>query len=292
MCCLLQFTASTAHKLYLKHHPKNELATLAKALPAGIVTADLAAVAWTSSRRTASQRLSRLAERGWLRRVRRGVYHIAPLEAASDTPSSYDDPWVMAAAVFSPCYIGGWSAAEHWGLTEQLFRETFVVSAAHVRSTHAIVGQLAFRLARVPAPRAIGDARVWRRAGQVACSSRERTIIDCANAPAWIGGVRHLVDVLARYAEQTTADIDAFTRCMESVARGVGAKRIGFIAERLAEVELDERVRSTLIALRAASRDHRSAGVVKLDPAVRSRGPMNTEWGLWINTNIVRRDHA
>ena len=31
--------------------------------------------------------------------------------------------------VFEPCYIGGWSACEHWGLTQQLFRDVLVVTA-------------------------------------------------------------------------------------------------------------------------------------------------------------------
>ena len=37
-----------------------------------------------------------------------------------------DESWVLARAVFEPCYIGGWSAAEHWGFTEQIFNSTMV----------------------------------------------------------------------------------------------------------------------------------------------------------------------
>jgi hypothetical protein len=33
----------------------------------------------------------------------------------------------------SPCYIGGWSACAHWGLTEQVFRTLLVVTARRVR---------------------------------------------------------------------------------------------------------------------------------------------------------------
>lgn len=35
----------------------------------------------------------------------------------------------MAAKVFEPCYIGDWSAAECWDLTEQVFREVVVVTS-------------------------------------------------------------------------------------------------------------------------------------------------------------------
>jgi predicted transcriptional regulator of viral defense system len=56
--------------------------------------------------------------------------------------------------------------------------------------------------------------------------------------------------------------------------------------------ETDERSRKNLASIRDAAREHRTKGVVKLDPGIRSRGHLNTAWGLWINTEIVRRDHT
>ena len=271
---------------------KDDITKLARASASGIVTSKIASLAWGRDAHTASKRLAVLASRGWLRRMRRGTYQIVPLEAISTTSSPYDDPWTLAAAEFAPCYIGGWSAAEHWGLTEQLFRDTFVVTAANVRSTQAAIGGLSFRLARVSPERAIGDTKVWRRTIQVSCSSPERTIIDAANSPFWIGGIRHLVDVLTRYAERPSNDLDAFARSLTSHARGAGAKRLGFIAEQLVKDETDERSRKNLASIRDAAREHRTKGVVRLDPGIRSRGHMNTAWGLWINTEIVRRDHT
>jgi predicted transcriptional regulator of viral defense system len=280
----------TTYSTALGH--KDELAELARRSASGIVTAEAAAIAWHKDSRAASKRLAALARGGWLRRVRRGTYQIAALEASSSTVAPYEDPWTLAGAVFAPCYIGGWSAAEHWGLTEQLFRETFVVTAASVRSTHTTVGGLAFRLARVSRGRAVGDATVWRRTAQVTCSSPERTLIDGGNSPAWIGGVRHLAEVVARYAEHPSRDLKALAQSLKEYGRGSGAKRLGFLAERLVDGEHDEQVRETLLFIRDVAVEHRTAGVVKLDPGVRSRGHMNTAWGLWVNAEVVRRDHA
>jgi predicted transcriptional regulator of viral defense system len=271
---------------------KDDLTKLARASASGIVTSKIASLAWGRDAHAASKRLVVLANRGWLRRMRRGTYQIVPLDATSTGSSPYDDPWTLAAAEFEPCYIGGWSAAEYWGLTEQLFRDTFVVTAANVRSTHVTVGGLAFRLARVSPERAIGDAKIWRRTTQVSCSSPERTIVDAANSPFWIGGIRHLVDVLTRYAERPSNDLDAFARSLTSHARGAGAKRLGFIAEQLINDETDKSARETLAFVMDAAREHRTKGVVKLDPGIRPRGHMNTAWGLWVNTEVVRRDHT
>jgi predicted transcriptional regulator of viral defense system len=271
---------------------KAELADLARMSPSGLVTARDAASAWQKDSRTASKRLAAMARHGWLRRVRQGTYQIAPIEASATSTASYDDPWILATILFAPCYIGGWSAAEHWGLTEQLFRDTFVVTAASVRSTHATFGGLSFRLARVMPDRAVGDATVWRRTSQVACASPERLLVDGANTPLWVGGVRHLADILARYAERPSPDLDRLAECLEQYGRGAGAKRLGYLAERLTEGEHDERVTAVLVSIRAAALSHRTAGVVKLDPSARSRGRMNKAWALWVNTEIGRRDHA
>jgi predicted transcriptional regulator of viral defense system len=210
-----------------------------------------------------------------------------PLDATAGTVAPYEDPWVLGQASFAPCYIGGWSAAEHWGLTEQLFAKTFVVTAAHVRAKEVTLGGLMFRLARVSKQRASGDATVWRGPTRVLCSSPELTIIDGANSPAWVGGVRHLAEIFARYAETSKHDLSAITNTLAARGRGAAAKRIGFIAETLAATEHDASRRPFFSAVAEAAEPRRTAGVIKLDPAVRTRGSMNTAWGLWINADVT-----
>ncbi len=56
------------------------------------------------------------------------VYVAVPLSAS--VPEEWRaDLWRAAARAYAPCYIAGWSACEHWGLTEQIFRDLMVVSA-------------------------------------------------------------------------------------------------------------------------------------------------------------------
>ena len=77
--------------------------------------------------------LSYLSGRGWLTRIRRGLYGLVSLDTTH--PDEWvGDPWVLAAKLYGPSYyIGGWSACEHWDLTEQLFRETVVVTSRRAR---------------------------------------------------------------------------------------------------------------------------------------------------------------
>ena len=74
------------------------------------------------TRSEASKLLSRWAAQGWLRRVGPGAY--APVGLDSLTSELVvDDSWVLVPVLFAPAYIGGRTAAEHWGLTEQIFRD-------------------------------------------------------------------------------------------------------------------------------------------------------------------------
>ena len=97
-----------------------------------VIHVDDVVIALQLDRTGAAQRLSRWAEQGWLRRVGRGAY----VAASIDTMGSdrvLDDPWVLVPALFAPAYIGGRSAAEHWDLTEQIFKDIFVMTAQPVR---------------------------------------------------------------------------------------------------------------------------------------------------------------
>src|ERR1035437_3875957 len=85
----------------------------------GSVTVAQAAKAWGVQGPEASKALARFAVGGWLARVRRGLYVPVALDA-STADAVVEDAWLIAMQLFAPCYIGGWSAAEHWGFTEQV----------------------------------------------------------------------------------------------------------------------------------------------------------------------------
>ncbi len=99
----------------------------------GTITNEQAASIMGLDQADASKLLARWCKKGWLSRVTRGLYVPVPLEAErSDLP--LEDSWLIAVSLYSPCYIGGWSAAEHWDLTEQIFRTTVVMTTARPRN--------------------------------------------------------------------------------------------------------------------------------------------------------------
>lgn len=256
---------------------KHELARIARAAHGGVIGIRESARALGMPARDASARLGALARAGWLTRVRRGVYLVMPLEAESHGQTTAEDPWLLAVALFPPCYIGGWSAAEHWGLTEQLFRSTFVVTAAHIRTRTANHLGAAFTLVRVRPERVQHLTPVWRGSSRVLVSSRERTVVDAAIDPRWLGGFRHLADVFTAYSTDPAANPAALLRELRRSGNGAAAKRVGYLAEQIWPSARD---------LVDGALGLRSTGVVKLDPAIARRGRKNSRWGLWLNVSL------
>jgi len=242
----------------------------------GLVTLEAAAKVMRVSRRVASARLARLVGAGWLTRAKPGLYLIRPLEAAPGAATTVEDPWVLAHVIFAPSYIGGWSAAEHWGLTEQLFRSTFVVTAAPRRSREEQWLSAEFHVARVRPERLRGTTLVWRGRERVAVSDRERTLVDAFREPEWVGGMRHLAEIFAAYRDSPAASPKKLLVAMEEAGNGAAYKRMGYLAENLWPAATG--------LVKAALRD-RSKGTIRLEPAVHARGRMNKRWGLWVNVS-------
>ena len=257
--------------------PREVLRLLARESHSGIIDVSRAASALRIGSKAAATLLGRYARRGWLSRLRPGLYLVLPLDASATRSTAVEDPWILAIELFSPCYVGGWTAVEHWGLTEQIFRSTFVVSARSVRSRAVRVGASEFRVARVPQSRLRGTVTVWRGTERVRVSDPERTLVDALIDPAWVGGLRHLVDVLISYRESSRRDDKKLARTLEELARGAAFKRIGFLAEHL----WPDAKQLAALALK-----HRTSGVIKLDPSVKGRGRLDKRWGLWVNSTI------
>lgn len=253
------------------------LRSLARHARGGILTLPLAAAALEVPTPAASAALASFTRRGWLKRLRRGIYLLLPLEAEAQTSGVVEDPWLLAAELFAPCYVGGWTAAERWGLTEQIFRPTFVATAAKVRHSRVSVGETEFFLARVPKRALSGVGSTWRGSERVPLSSPERTIADALIDPGWVGGVRHLADILRAYHGGKSWKPGGLLAEMTKIGSGASFKRLGYLAETLG-------IASSEIVEMALKR--RSTGIVRLDPAIRTRGRLLKRWGLWINASV------
>ena len=235
------------------------------------MTVEAAAEALGLSREAAARWLSALASRGWLRRVRRGLYLAVPVDAP-DPATWTDDPWYLGDLVWNPCYIAGWSAANHWALTDQVFRSTVIATTQRVRRVEQELAGAAYLVHHVrPEWLTWGLVGEWRRDRRVLVSNPERTVADLLSAPALGGGIRHTMEILDALLADTSAEsvVDVVGR----LGNGAGLKRLGYLLDVLGHDSdvIDQPMTS---------------GISLLDPALPARGPRSSHWGIRVNADV------
>jgi predicted transcriptional regulator of viral defense system len=228
-------------------------------------------------RNRARRFLAYLAARGWLARVQPGLYVAVPLEA-SEPADWREDPWVVAASLFAPCYIGGWSACEHWGLTDQIFRDVMVVSGSWTRNRSPTIQGTKYRVKVISPERLFGTRVVWRGRVRVEVSDPSRTVLDLLDDPELGGGIRHVADVLTEWFAGEHRDDQRLLDYAERLGNRSVYKRLGFLVDRLG-ISAPE--------LLAKCEQLMSTGVVRLDPSGPDRGRRVKRWNLIANVAIT-----
>jgi predicted transcriptional regulator of viral defense system len=238
----------------------------------GTITPERAATVLSLSRTDAAKLLARWASQGWLNRVRRGIYLPVPLESeVADAPP--EDAWIIANTAFPPCFVCGWTAAEHWGLTEQVFRTVLVSTTRRPRDRQPVIGGIPFRLRTVAEREFFGLKTAWRGRMQVRVTDPSRTILDLLADPALGGGLRSSSDMLRNYlGSKEMRNVQQLVRYADTLAVGAVFKRLGFLLSRFApeETEAIARCRAAL-----------TQGNAKLDPAL-PQEKLVTAWRLWL----------
>lgn len=219
----------------------------------------------------ASKMLSRWCRKGWLSRLRQGYYIPVPLESRT-ADIAIEDPWIIAERLYSPCYIGGWSAAEYWDYTEQIFRTIVVVTSQKPRDRTPNLKGTDFLIRTVSEKALFGLKSVWRGQVKVSISDATRTILDMLNDPEMGGGIRSTADMFNNYLNSENKNIVMLIEYAKKLGNGAVFKRLGFLLERFAPKEQ---------AAIADCKSRLTKGNVKLDPKLPTE-KLVTRWRLWV----------
>ena len=225
------------------------------------------------SRAISNLALSRLAKKGWLQRLKSGIYRIIPLGSESATPMP-DDAWSIAMELFSPCYISGWTAAEHWELTEQIFNTTVIFTSQKQRKKDIVIAGLNYRTKSITTKDIFGTKKIWSSNTPIFIADLHRTIIDILDDPEIGGGGRHTLDIVKAYMKHKDVSPETLLQYAEKLEHGAVFKRLGFIAEKIMHLPSTflDKIHSKI-----------NTGVINFDPHGSSLGPMSTKWGIRIN---------
>lgn len=225
----------------------------------------------------AAKMLSRWAKKGWLSRVWRGLYVRVALESRT-TDISLEDPWIIVERLFSPCYIGGWSAAEYWDLTEQIFRTVVVLTTQKPRDRAPVIKGTSFMLRTISEKALFGTKPVWKGQVKISVSDPTRTILDMLTDPKLGGGIRPTVDMFLSYLKSENKNIQLLIDYAKRLGNGAVLKRLGFLLERYApgqEAAISE------------CKAQLTKGNTKLDPSLKA-DRLITRWRLWVPMNWAK----
>ena len=226
----------------------------------------------------ATKRLARWAANGWLRRARRGLYIPVPVDA--ENPKTWsEDPLIVADAVWAPCYFTGWTAANHWALTEQVFRTTVLKTGTRVRASSVKMLDHDYLVGHVdPTAMSWGVKNLWKDEVRLRVADPARTVIDILDSPRLAGGIRHGAEILLAYLDEH--DSETLIRYAEKLHNRAVFKRLGYVTQALGRDP----------NLVAACKERISTGISALDPDGPQGGRRTMEWNLRINVRIAPED--
>ena len=223
-------------------------------------------------RQHASRLLAGWHRQGVVRRVGHGLYVPVQPSALGQT-QVLEDPWVLAPELYSPGYIGGWSALEYWDLTEQLFRSVCVVT--HKRSLHRERKHqgVNFFIKHVPEHLLFGTKTVWREATKIQISDPYKTILDCIGELPLGAGLQHVVDCMNEFKKtfNKSEDLDLLLSYAVRFNNGALFKKLGYLAE-----SLDYKP-----AFVSQCKKHMTSGYATLDKSAKNNR-LVTRWNLWV----------
>jgi predicted transcriptional regulator of viral defense system len=229
----------------------------------------------------AAKKLARWAEDSWVRRVRRGLYIGVPVDAANPAAWS-EDALLVAAAVWSPCYFTGWTAASHWALTDQVFRTTVLKTTGRVRSSTARLLDHYYLVGHTDdSAMEWGLKSQWKEGVRLRFADPAKNVIEILDDPKLGGGIRHAAEILGTFLDEH--DPATLIEYGDRLGNRAVFKRLGYMVETL---ERD------VSHVTAACLERVSVGISALDPDGPTGGRRVTRWGLRVNVGLAPEEPA
>lgn len=237
--------------------------------------AEIWVIANDFSRGTVRKVLSELAKERRLIRLKREVYLYVP--------EGYQENWTasnfwIGANLVQPYAISFWSALNHWGLTEQMPKRTYIQTNKGIVSYYTNILGSEYQFIRLNLRRFFGITQIWVANHQVNITDPEKTLVDCLAFPAYCGGMSEVAKGLYNfYQTNQTKNIVEYAQKMGQPV----LKRLGYLLEILeisSEEELDK--------IKSLINNPNSVILEPLLPAKNSQ--WNSKWKLEVN--ITKED--
>lgn len=223
-------------------------------------------------KRRGAQELARLADHGWLLRLRRGVYLVLPLEAFPGAPYEPNE-YVVGANLVWPYYLSYWTALRFYQVTEQVTLTLYIATERRGHGATRVwrIGSVTYRVVPLPQHKFFGWQERWVDSERVRVASPIKAIVDCLDRPEYSGGLQEVAKAVWHFRNEVRwADAINMAKRMYN---GAILKRLGYLLE----------VLDLAAEVRAEMRQHLTQGYALLDPTLPNEGPYDTSWRVRVN---------
>jgi len=174
--------------------------------------------------------LHRLNKSGWINRIKRGMYVPQPMDLVTEN-SALEDPLVIAEKIYSPGYVGGFTAIKHWDLSEQIFETICYFTTKKIKHREEVIGNTKFQLKNISPYRLFGTKTIWLQNIKVKISDPTKTIIDLLDDPTMVGGMSIVFDFFQEYMNSKFYDFKLLLDYGIKNKNKTVFKRLGFMME-------------------------------------------------------------
>jgi len=199
---------------------------------------------------------------------------MVPLDVGTKGANSFIlHSFVIASHLAEPCYIGYWSALNHYGFSEQIPRTTFIATTKPKMPLKILNADYYF--VRIEKKKFFDFNEIEIEGWRVNISSPEKTIADCLDHPEHSGGIDEVARAI--YFNHGEMDIRKVYDSAERMGNVTIQKRLGYILEvtGLLEIYGD-----------SFSQFSPSKGYPLLDPLSPKKGKYNSKWSLLLNFEL------
>lgn len=218
----------------------------------------------------------RLVQKGWLERLRPGLYQLIPADRGREGVPD-QNPLAAGAVLVEPYFYSFGTACTHHGFTEQVFAEVYV--ACRVRRSAVTIRGKRYVLVTLPENQFFGFEEADVLGQPVMMATRERAVLDALDRPQYAGGIGEVSRIVRKAASAISWPklIDLAGRWNESAL----IQRLGFLLD-LHAIEVPKTARKRILSMK----NQRSNVLVGPRKTWRTSGKLDQTWGVVQNVPL------
>ncbi|MGB6849796.1 MAG: type IV toxin-antitoxin system AbiEi family antitoxin domain-containing protein [Thermoanaerobaculia bacterium] len=145
----------------------------------------------------------RLVKKGWLERIRPGVFQLVPADRGREGVAD-SNPLAAGAVLVSPYFYSFGTACTYYGLTEQVFAEVYLACRERYRAR--MIRGKRYIFVYLPARRFFGFEETAVLGQAVLMATVERALLDAIDRPRFAGGIGEVSRIVSRAPTQISWD--------------------------------------------------------------------------------------